>query len=52
MKEYGVEIEEVLQKVIKVKEVNEEEAMRIVKEKYRNEEIVLDSEDFVSICFK
>lgn len=26
--------------------------MRIVKEKYRNEEIVLGSEDFVSICFK
>lgn len=30
----------------------EEEAMRIVKEKYRDEEIVLGSEDFVSICFK
>lgn len=52
MKEYEIEIEEVLQRVIKVKAENEEEAMRIVKEKYRNEKIVLGPEDFVSVGFK
>ena len=44
---FEVEIEETLQRVIKVKATNEDEAIDIVTKRYKNEEIVLDSDDFM-----
>lgn len=52
MKECKIEIEEILQRVIKIKAESKEEAMRIAKEKYRNNEIILGAEDFISVDFK
>ena len=52
MNEYEIEIEEILQRTIKVEAENGEEAIRKVKEMYRNEEIILDAEDFKEANFK
>ena len=52
MKQFEIEIEEILQRVINVDADSEEEAIRIVKEKYRNEEIVLDELDFKEVNIK
>ena len=46
------EITETLQRTIEVEAENEEEALRKVKEMYKNEEIVLDSSDFVGVEFE
>ena len=50
-KEYEIEIEETLQKVVKVKANSLDEAIDIVEEKYRNQEYILDSEDFKGVEF-
>ena len=47
MKKYLVEITETLQKQITITAISREEAEQKVKEKYRNEEIVLDESDYV-----
>ncbi len=47
MKIYQIEITETLQRVVEVKASSEEDAYKIVAEKYRNEEIVLDYSDFI-----
>ncbi len=47
MKKYLVEITETLQKQITITANSREEAEQKVKEKYRNEEIVLDESDYV-----
>lgn len=52
MKQYKVEIEEVLQRRITIDAENREEAIRIAKEKYRNEEIILDYNDFKDVNFR
>ncbi|HOZ55231.1 MAG TPA: DpnD/PcfM family protein [Clostridia bacterium] len=52
MQEFKIEIEETLQRAIKVEAVSEEDAKRIVKEKYRNEEIILDELDFKEVNIK
>lgn len=52
MQEYEVEIEKILQRTIKVQAKSKEEAVTIVKEKYRNEEIVLTVDDFIDVEFK
>jgi len=36
-----------LQKIVEVKAKNQEEAYKLVKEKYKNEEIVLTDNDYV-----
>lgn len=46
MPKFKVEIEEILQRVEEVEANNIEEAIDIIDEKYDNQEIVLDSEDF------
>ena len=51
MKQYIVEITETLQKQIKVEANSKEEALRLVKSKYKNEEIILDSENYVTTDF-
>lgn len=46
MSKFKVEIEEILQRVEEVEADSLEEALEIIDEKYTNQEIVLDSEDF------
>ena len=45
-KNYEIEIEEVLLKIVKVKANSIEQALKIVQDKYYNEEIILDESDF------
>lgn len=47
MKQYDVEITETLQRTITVKANSREEALAQVKEKIRDEEEVLDSNDYI-----
>ena len=47
MKQYDVEITETLQRTISVEANSREEALTKVKEKMRNEEVVLDSNDYI-----
>ena len=51
MKKYLVEITETLQIQITITASSSEEAEQKVKEKYRNEEIVLDENDYVDTVF-
>ena len=52
MKIYEIEIEEVLQKVVKVKADSLDEAIDKVEEEYRNEKYVLDYNDFEGVEFR
>ena len=47
MKKYKIEITEYLQKRIVVEADTKRDAILKIKEKYNNEEIVLDSSDFI-----
>lgn len=47
MKSFKVTIEEVLSKTIIIEADNINEAYNMIKLKYRNEEIVLDANDFI-----
>ena len=49
---FKTEITETLQRTIEVEAENEGDALRKVKEMYKNEEIVLDSSDFVGVGFE
>lgn len=49
---YEIEIEELLQKVVKVKADSLEDAINITKEKYSNEEYILDYQDYKSTEFR
>lgn len=51
MKKYLVEITETFQKQITITANSRKEAEQKVKEKYRNEEIVLDESDYVDTEF-
>ena len=51
MEKYKVCVQEVLEKVIEVEATSESEAIDIVMEMYHNEEVVLDSSDFVEVNF-
>lgn len=51
-KVYEIEIEEVLQKVVKVEANSLEEAIDIAREKYSNEEYVLDYQDHKDTEFR
>lgn len=44
---YIIEITETLQRQIEVEAQNESEAIKLIKEKYKNEEIILSEEDFI-----
>lgn len=47
MNKYSVTIEETLKRTVEIEgDMTEEEALKIVRKKYENEEIVLDSNDF------
>lgn len=51
MKDYKIEIKETLKRTISVTASNEYMAMLIVKDRYRDEEIVLDYGDFDEVEF-
>lgn len=50
-KKYQIEIEETLQKVVEIEADSPDEAIIIAKEKYHNEEYVLDENDFKGVEF-
>ena len=52
MKKYTIEITETLQRQIEIKANSFDEAYSIIKEKYHNGEIVLDSNDYIDTDFK
>lgn len=47
MEAYKIEVKEYLSRVIEIEAESRNEAISIVKEMYKAEEIVLDSEDYV-----
>jgi translation initiation factor IF-1 len=49
MNRYKVEITETLQRVVKVRAPTLDEAVAQVRERYKREEIILDSGDFVDV---
>ena len=49
---YEIEIEETLQKVVKINANSLEEAIDIAREKYSNEEFVLDYQDYKNTDFR
>ncbi len=51
MKIFNIEITETLQKTISVEANSEEEALRIIRKKYSDEEIVLDESDLITTHF-
>lgn len=51
VKLYKIKITEILQKIITIKAQNYNEAYKKVKEKYYNEETVLDYDDFIEVNF-
>ena len=51
-KNYEIEIEETLQKVVKINANSLEEAIDIAREKYSNEEFVLDYQDYKNTVFR
>lgn len=51
MKEYAIEITETLSRIEYVEADNEDEALDAVREMYFNEEIVLDSYDYIDTDF-
>ncbi len=48
METFKIEVQEFLSRIIEIEAKNIDEAISKVKDMYQNEEIVLDSEDFVS----
>ncbi|GIJ93757.1 DpnD/PcfM family protein [Capnocytophaga stomatis] len=47
MKNYKIEVKEILSKIVSIEAKDEQEAIQKVEELYKKEEIVLDSDDFV-----
>ena len=52
MKKFNIEITETLQRQIEMEADNYETALAIVKKKYRNSEIILDSNDYIDTDFR
>lgn len=51
-KNYEIEIEETLRKVVRINAYSLEEAIDIAREKYSNEEFVLDYQDYKNTDFR
>ncbi|MEI6554104.1 MAG: DpnD/PcfM family protein [Paludibacter sp.] len=47
MQNYKIEITEILRREVEIEAENIDSAIQIINEKYKSEEIVLDSSDFV-----
>ena len=52
MKEFKVTIREILERDVIVKAKNDIEALLKVREQYDNEEIILDSNDYIGVDFE
>lgn len=52
MKVYQIEIEETLQKVVKIKADSLDDAISIAEERYRNEEYILNEDNFMGAEFR
>ena len=52
MNQYKVEITEILQKIIEIKAENKEDALHKAMKMYKNEEVILDNNDFIDVNFK
>ncbi|MGG7074464.1 DpnD/PcfM family protein [Campylobacter sp. 9BO] len=52
MREFEIQISEILVKTIKIKAKDQQEACMIAKKAYDGSEIVLDAGDFLSVEFK
>lgn len=52
MKKFNIEITETLQRQIEIEAEDYDEAMKIIKDKYHNSEIVLDSNDYIDTDFR
>lgn len=46
MKKFSIEIEEVLQKIIEVEARDENEALRLVSDQYRQGNVILNEDDY------
>ncbi len=51
-KKYQIEIEEILQKVVEIEANSLEDAIDIVQNKYSNQNIILDYEDYKGVEFR
>lgn len=51
METYKIEVKETLSRIIEIKATSEDEAFSKIRDLYRNEEIVLDSDDYVDTEF-
>jgi len=51
MKSFEIQVTEKLERIVQVEAVSFDDAVSIVEEKYRNEEIVLDWSDFQGVTF-
>lgn len=49
---FNIEITETLQKIIEIEADNEEDALHKVMRMYKNEEVILDYDNFVDVSFK
>ncbi len=47
LKNFKIEIKETLSTIINIQAENEQQAIDIIKKKYDNEEIILDSNNFI-----
>ena len=52
MKDYNIEVTEVLSRVVSINAENEDEAYFKVKKMYQQEKIVLDDSDYIDTEFK
>lgn len=52
MKKFKVEITETLQKIVEVEANNKEEAVHKVMKMYKNEEVILNDNDFIDVDFR
>ena len=51
METFEIEIKEILTRTIETKANTKDEALTIVRQKYNDEKIILDSSDFVDVYF-
>lgn len=52
MKKFNIEITETLQRQIEIEAEDYDEAIKIIKERYHNSEIVLDFNDYIDTDFR
>jgi len=51
-RKFNIEITETLQKTIEVEADNKEDAMHKVMKMYKNEEVILNDNDFIDVDFR